>query len=52
MTGSGVRMSLKRIAASIGMALMGCRVISAASSGVRMHSSMLRPARSARYSGM
>ena len=44
-------MSLKKIAASTPCRRTGCSVISLASSGVRQASSMLVPARSARYSG-
>ena len=49
---SGGRMSEKMIAASKPNASIGCSVTSAASSGVRMRSSMPWLFRSARYSGM
>ena len=44
-------MSLKRIAASSAKRRRGCRVTSAASSGVRVSASKSTFARSARYSG-
>jgi hypothetical protein len=48
---SGVMMSLKRIAASSSKRRSGCRVTSAASSGVRVSVSKSTLARTARYSG-
>ncbi len=48
---SGTTMSLKKMPASTPCRRTGCRVISAASSGVRQASSIAWPTRSSRYSG-